>query len=219
MKRILSMLLAVVMVISMFPVVASAEEEAVWGKEYFLNPDKFSMEFTYKATADGTVTISSGAEGIVAMMEGVDSAWTLENIPVTANQELKVEFCLTDDAVFAEDGNAYFTPDFDFLPAAVKGESAEDPIDLSNELAVGVGIMEKSYTVEVPAKKTYYYKATFYSMGYVMTINDGTATAIPGNPRAPFTWSIKNEGGRKPGLQHWKKYRETLSSEKRCQKD
>ena len=185
MKRILSMLLAVAMVISMFPVVASAaglDEFAGWDVQ---NQIYGGIETTYVAEEDGTVTIKTNTS--LVLVEVGDQFAQEVFVSVEAGEELLITFVTVDGI---EDPLA-FIPSIAFEKAAVPGDSAENPLDLTSDL-----LYENDFTatVTVPAGKTYHFVA-YRVGGMLMTINGGEAVECTTmGMMMPYSWTITNDG-------------------------
>ena len=190
MKRILSMLLAVVMVISMFPVVAFAtvgfkiDEFAGWDVP---NAVSSGIYTTYDAPGAGTVTINSNYDGVCVEV-GDQYA---QEVSVTVEEACTLEVVFLCDDEIAVGDWIKFTPTVTFEAAAVPGDSAENPLDLTSDL-----LYEGDFTatVTVPADKTYHYIA-YRVGGMVMTINDGEGVACTTQGMMmPYSWTITNDG-------------------------
>ena len=191
MKRILSMLLAVVMVISMFPVVAFAQgtvdEPAtvvVGANTAALNEDNdYTYFYTFTATAAGTFTISAEGAEVIDLRIGNDQ-------PSGLSGEVKTGDVVTFGIYVKVNGD--YTWSFDFEEADVAGSTADNPIDLTYEWIMNPAQTEGTCTVTVPTGITYF--MSYAGAGMNLTINGGEPTLLQGMPRQPVYFQINNEG-------------------------
>ena len=217
MKKALSLLLVLAMVLSMVPAVFAEETttetestdaviETITSVDGLTIAAGASAEYTFAPTescrlhlemtgdaavsVDGTVVMDPVIETLVPDSENYEGDPDIYLEGVTGEYTLEVVAGYT-YAIVLTGGN--YDSTITVADITYPGEVEGYPYDLSNEWVWNDAYTEATATVNVAAGETFYL-SSYGIGGMIMSINGGEGVTCSGNPRTAYAWSITNDG-------------------------